>query len=172
MHLNTKGEYFVITYYGGPWYPDCAGGIQETENEALGEVDFAAVDSTSFNWGFVSPDKVEDYYADMQYSGLINNFYDKYCSIEDYAEGFLATYQAMADAYNNAQLVDDLAGVPFSDMVNSKVNLYTTSVMNTPTAKYRTSTKPAARWHGRTVSDSRPPISPHIPTQTVWNQST
>ena len=124
MHLNNGGQYFVITYYGGPYYPDCAGGIQETENEALGEVDFAAVDSTSFNWGFVSPDKVEDYYADMQYSGLINNFYDKYCSIEDYAEGFLATYQVMADAYNKAQIVDDLAGVPFSDMVNSKVNLY------------------------------------------------
>ncbi len=123
MHLNNGSQYFVATYYGGPWYPDCVGGIKETEDEASGNVYFEANDSTSFNWGFVSLDKVDDYYRDMQYSGTINSFYEKYCNMEGYETGFMATYKAVADAYAKAEDYDELAELDIEGMINAKINL-------------------------------------------------
>lgn len=124
MHLNASSQYFVVTYLEGPWYPDCAGGITETENDATGDVFFAANDSTSFNWGFVQPQNIPAYYADIQYSATINNFYEQYCDIEDYTEGFLTTYKAAADIYNSTSDPDALfeAGIP--EMISAKVALY------------------------------------------------
>lgn len=124
MHLNNGSQYFVITYYAGPYYPDCVGGIKETEDDTSGDIYFEANDSTSFNWGFVPVDKVDAYYADVKFSGLINNFYDSYCSIEDYAEGFNATYKVMADAYVQAESMDALDEAVFTNMINAKVALF------------------------------------------------
>jgi len=124
MHLNAGSQYFCVTYAGGPWYPDCLGDITETENEATGDLLFAANDSTSFYWGFVSVDNVPAYYTDLQYSGAINKYYDQYCDMDGYTEGFLATYNAAATLYNNAADDDALfeAGIP--EMLNAKVALY------------------------------------------------
>lgn len=124
MHLNGSGQYFCVTYAEGPWYPDCYGGILETEVEATGDLLFAANDSTSFYWGFVPVDQVPAYYADMQYSGAINKFHAQYCDIEDYATGFKATYEAAAKIYNEATDDDALFEAGISDMLSAKVALY------------------------------------------------
>lgn len=124
MHLNAGSQYFCVTYAGGPWYPDCLGGIAETENEATGDLLFAAKDSLSFFWGFVPVEKVPAYYTDMQYSGAINKFYAQYCDIEDYETGFMATYEAVAKIYNEAADEDALFEAGLTDMMNAKVALY------------------------------------------------
>lgn len=52
LHLNKGNQYFIITYYGDTYYPDCFGDIEETDDESTGDVYIAAKDSTSFEWGF------------------------------------------------------------------------------------------------------------------------
>ena len=81
-------------------------------------------DSTSFNWGFLSLESLPAYYEDLIYSGAINKFYADYCDIEDYATGFLATYNAVAELYNNAQNIDELTEAGISEMIDAKVDLY------------------------------------------------
>lgn len=123
LHLNNGGQYFVATYYSGPWFPDCLGGVNQEEDESTGNVNFSANDSTSFNWGFVSLNKVQDYYADLKYSGAINSFYEKYCNIEGYEKGFLATYNVVAEAYKKAADYDELAELDLDGMMDAKVAL-------------------------------------------------
>lgn len=123
LHLNNGSQYFVTTYYGGPWYPDCVGGVTEIDDESTGDLFFQANDSTSFCWGFVSPENVPAYYLDLQSSATINKFHHDYCSIEDYADGFLKTYQAAADIYNSAEYSEDDIEI-INAMINGKVNLY------------------------------------------------
>lgn len=123
MHLNAGNQYFVVTYLGAPWYPDCVGGITETEDEAHGDVYFEANDSISFEWGFVSPANVPAYYEDLQSVAVINKYYADYCNIEDYEDGFLATFNAVAAIYNSSDYsIDDIDIV--NEMINAKVNLY------------------------------------------------
>ncbi|MBR1666749.1 MAG: hypothetical protein IJ693_00575 [Bacteroidaceae bacterium] len=124
LHLNNGSQYFVATYYSGPWYPDCVGGINEVENEAEGTVSFAANDSTSFHWGFVSVEKIPAYMADIQYSATINKYYADYCDIDEYKDGFLATYNAVAKAYNEATDADALLEANIPEQINAKVALY------------------------------------------------
>lgn len=123
MHLNGNADFFVVNYYGGPFFGDIYGGISETEDESRGVIIFEANDSISFNWGFVSVDKVPAYYEDLKASGAINNFYRNYCSDEEYADGFLKTYQACADLYNSADYNEDDVEI-INAMLNSKVDLY------------------------------------------------
>lgn len=127
MHLNGGGEYFCITYYGGDYYPDVPGGI-DTDNfdEETGNPIVVANDSTSFLWGFVQVDNVPTYYADLQYSKNINDFFEKYVDVEDedYHDGFLATYNAVAAIYNGTDDPDELAEAGIVDIINAKVALY------------------------------------------------
>lgn len=124
MHLNAGGQYFCVTYYGGPWFPDCLGGISQTDNEWDGSLQFAANDSTSFNWGFVKAENIPSYYADMKYVSVINNYYTKYCAIEGYEKGFLATFNKMAQVYNDASDLDKLAEAKFDEVIEIKVSFY------------------------------------------------
>jgi hypothetical protein len=123
LHLNAGSQYFVATYYQGPWYPDCAGGITETDNEATGDVIFAANDSTSFLWGFVSVANLPAYMADMKVVAPINNFEIQYGSLEGYETGVAATVQAAAAIYNSAEYNEDDIEI-ISEMISQKVNLY------------------------------------------------
>ena len=123
LHLNNGCQYFVISYPGDSWFPDCYGGM-EIDDVSADDVLFAAKDSISFNWGFLSVDKVPDYYADVEYSGTINKFYADYCDMDGYAEGFLATFNAVAALYNNAADADELAEAGIVEAINAKVALY------------------------------------------------
>ena len=127
LHLNSGVQYFVISepINGGAWYPDFAGGAERTgEYDIYDEEIIIINDSTSFNWGFLQVGNVPDYYADLQYSGSINNFYTNYCDIEDYAEGFLATYNATKSIYETASDIDELFDSDLLDMLANKVELY------------------------------------------------
>lgn len=124
MHLNAGGQYFCVTYIGGPFYPDVPGGIEETEDESTGDVFFAANDSASFNWGFVQVDNVPAYYADLKYSATINQFFANYCDLDDYGTGFLVTYNQAATLYDQAADLDELAEAGIEDMLNAKIDLY------------------------------------------------
>ncbi len=120
MHLNAGGQYFCVTYYGGPWFPDCFGGINNTDNEADGSLQFAANDSISFNWGFVKTENIPAYYEDMQYVSLLNNYYSAYCSKEGYEKGFLLTFNKVADLYKNS---NDLTPSQLSEILDGKADL-------------------------------------------------
>ena len=123
MHLNAGSQYFCVTYFGGPWYPDCLGGITETEDESTGNVYFQANDSTSFNWGFVQLENVTAYYMDLQATSAINNFYSQYCDIDVYSTGFMTTYNAVATLYNSADYNEEDIDI-IKAMINAKVALY------------------------------------------------
>ncbi|MBR4366425.1 MAG: hypothetical protein IKP43_06570 [Bacteroidaceae bacterium] len=115
MHLTNGGDYFGVTYYGGPFFPDCYGGIDELEDDMTGNVLFHAKDSISFNWGFVSVENVPSYYDDFAMIREINYAYANYCNIEGYGEGFKLTADAAASIYQktsnpgeNSQLIRDM----------------------------------------------------------------
>lgn len=121
MHLNGGGQYFVTTYYGGPWYPDCLGGIKSEFNEETCVETFEANDSLSFNWGFVKLENIPAYYEDMQYVSVINNFHSNYCNIEGYEAGFMCTFNKMSELYLAAE---DPKEVGLSDYADAKIALY------------------------------------------------
>ena len=126
LHLNGGYQYFVISepISGGSWYPDFAGGATKTGQYDENDEEIVIInDSTSFNWGFISVDKLPAYYADLKFSGAINNFYANYCDLEEYAAGFLATYDAVAKLYNDAQNVDELTESGINEMIDGKVAL-------------------------------------------------
>ncbi len=124
MHLNAGGQYFCVTYCGGPWFPDCLGGISQTDNEWDGSLLFAANDSTSFDWGFVKCENIPSYYADMKYVSIINNYHSKYCNVDGYEKGFLATFDKIAQMYYDASDVDKLAEMKFDEVIDAKVAFY------------------------------------------------
>ena len=126
LHLNGGYQYFVISepISGGAWYPDFAGGATKTGEYDENDEEIVIInDSTSFNWGFISVDKLPAYYADLKFSGAINNFYANYCDLEEYAAGFLATYDAVAKLYNDAQNIDELTESGINEMIDEKVSL-------------------------------------------------
>ena len=126
LHLNGGYQYFVISepINGGQWYPDFAGGTTSTgEYDENDELIYTIHDYTSFNWGFVSVERVPDYYEGFQYSYEINRFYEDYCVLDDYAEGFLATYNAVKAIYDVADM-DELADSEVLEMLKNKIELY------------------------------------------------
>ncbi|MBQ9363465.1 MAG: hypothetical protein IJT97_08635 [Bacteroidaceae bacterium] len=123
LHLNKGSQYFVATYFQGPWYPDCVGGITETEDETTGDVFFEANDSTSFLWGFVSVEKIPAYMEDMKVVKLINDFEENYCFLDEYEDGFKLSYEAATALYNSADYNEDDAEV-IKEMLNQKIELY------------------------------------------------
>lgn len=128
LHLNAGVQYFVISEPSNSWYPDFAGGATLTDEYDENDDLIVAYNNydlyvQSQNWGFLQVENVPAYYADLQYSGAINKFYTDYCDIEDYAEGFLATYNVVANLYNAGD-ADALAEAGIQDMMNAKVALY------------------------------------------------
>ena len=123
LHLNNGSQYFVATYYTGPWYPDCVGGVTEVEDESTGDLYFSANDSTSFNWGFVSVENIPAYMADMKVSKTINDFYENYCDYAGYEAGFSLTADAAAALYNSVDYNEDDAEI-ISAMLTTKITLY------------------------------------------------
>lgn len=127
MHLNNGCQYFVVTYYGGPWYPDCYGGITEEYDESTGDTYFSATDSISFNWGFVPTEKIPEFMIDFQAYGTMTNYYNTYIANEsypDYLTGFKASYDAAAAIYKGSEYnweedIDIIVA-----MLNSKVSFY------------------------------------------------
>lgn len=123
IHLNNGGQYFVATYYGNSWFPDCMGGVTQTDDEATGNLYFEANDSTSFCWGFVSPERIDSYYQDLQAVATINNFYNKYKDLEGFSEGFLKSYNACADMYTSSEYNEEDIPV-IKSMISNKIAFY------------------------------------------------
>lgn len=127
MHLNNGNQYFVVSYYGGPYYPDCWGGITETDDENTGDVYFAANDSITFEWGFVSVDNLPAYMGDLQAYRALKAYEDEYLSeegYEDYKDGFTASYQAALAIYKSDDYIWEEDAATVSDILNKKVNFY------------------------------------------------
>lgn len=120
MHLSKGGDYFCVTYVGGPFFPDCVGEIIQSDNEATGNINFEATDSTSFNWGLVSVDNVPAYYQDYALSSVINDVYDHYCDIAGYETGFRLTADAAAQLYYG----DNPDAATIHSMIDRKKALY------------------------------------------------
>lgn len=125
LHLNNGAQYFVATFPGETWFPDCYGGISQTEDGDNGDVYFSANDSTSFNWGFVSLDKLSAYMEDFKVVKLISAFETDYADIDEYAEGFKLTLDAVTAIYNADNFNENEEDInTISEMINAKVELY------------------------------------------------
>ncbi len=105
MHLNSGSQYFIVSEPSNSWYPDFAGGVTEVFDESTGDYSYIINDSTSFNWGFVTVDKIPEFMADVTANKAINDFHAKYIASEDYADyadGFKASYDAAAALYKSS----------------------------------------------------------------------
>lgn len=123
MHLNNGCQFFVTSYPGNQYYPDCFGGINEIYDEDTGDLQFEANDSISFYWGFVSVERIPAYMADMQVVKLINDFAENYCDLDEYDKGFQLTLEAAVAFYESDEFNEDEAQT-LTDMLNNKIELY------------------------------------------------
>ncbi len=126
MHLNAGCQYFVATYQDGPWYPDCYRGITETNDESTGDVLFAATDSISFLWGFVSVDRVPAYMLDYAAYKSLLDYESEYLGegYEDYSEGFQSTFNTALQLYKSEEFNSETDGATISAILKKKVDFY------------------------------------------------
>ena len=127
LHLNNGNQFFVLQYYGAPFYPDCWGGITETDDESTGDIIIAANDSATFNWGFVSVDNIVAFTADHVAVQGLNNFHKKYIADEaysDYAEGFNASFDAAKAIYKDAEYNWEDDPVVIAEMLSKKEEFF------------------------------------------------
>lgn len=126
MHLNPSWQYFVISYNGGPFYPDYAIKTDSLGNQLLDEVtgNWQMADSTQLNWGFVTVENMKKY-ADMSvsYEAILNYDID-YCGMGgDYVAGFELGCTAAEAIYNNPDFEGSYAEA-ITAILNAKVNLF------------------------------------------------
>nr|MCR5312997.1 hypothetical protein [Bacteroidaceae bacterium] len=125
MHLNAGNQYVCATYYNGPWFPDCYGGITQVDDEMTGNVLFSANDSTSFNWGFVSVENIPAYMADLEVVNAINKFEAEYGEYEGYEEGVALSVKDAAAIYNAANYNENEEDAnTITSMISTKIALY------------------------------------------------
>lgn len=127
MHLNSGGQYVVVSERESQWYPDFYGGIKydedgqpviiyDSEDDILGYKVMA--DSTSMNWAFVAVEDLDSYVAIGTQWNVLNSFEKNYCSIEGYEAGFAATLAAAQAAFDAGNYEDMQA------LLDAKVELY------------------------------------------------
>ena len=136
LHLNSGGEYLVITEPGNYWFPDFYGGIQRDEyDEPLyDETGFVVPQNTiSRYWAFVEIDDVPAYALKVQLYALLQSIEETlsgdafgagyqqtidavmpYYEKEDFTEADLAAAKAVIDAkqalYNEIKAAQELLG--------------------------------------------------------------
>lgn len=125
MHLNNGKQYFVISYSGGPWYPDYPVKTDSLGNQLLDEVtgNFHMADSTSLNWGFVSVDKMQGYVAKQSAYSTLVGYDTTYCAMPDYGTGFSLSYKA-AEAIYGSEAFDGAMADSIVTLLNAKIALY------------------------------------------------
>lgn len=127
MHLNGGSQYFIVNEPSNSWYPDFAGGTTEVYDESTGETTYVINDSTSFNWGLVSVEKLPEFMADIQATKAINDFHKTYVASGDYADfadGFKASYDAAAALYKSADYNWEEDPAIIEEMISKKVAFY------------------------------------------------
>lgn len=125
MHLNNGNQYWVISYYGGPWYPDfpCKtdeNGVNITDENGH----YIMADSTSLNWAFVLADDVATYAVRNESYNLIVNYEETYLGVVGYEDGFKNGADAIEAIYNNPEYVSEWKD-SINAIINAKVALYT-----------------------------------------------
>lgn len=125
MHLNAGQQYFVVSYSGGPWYPDYAVKTDELGNQLLDEVtgNFHMADSTSLNWGFVSVENMQSYVAKQNAYNTIAGYDTTYCVMPEYGTGFEVACKAAKEMYEN-EAFDGAMAEALLAILNSKIALY------------------------------------------------
>ena len=134
MHMNAGNEYVVASepINGGGWYPDFYGGSLKDEYDLPvyeGETDLMVMaDSTTCNWNFVEPANIETYMGMAEGYSKIADYEANYVSNEEieeeYAAGFLATYNAACAVYEGEEYEYALDNPTIIAMIDAKVNLY------------------------------------------------
>ncbi len=126
MHLNNGGDYFVVTYLDGPWFPDCLNGINQEDDESTGDVYFSAKDSISFDWGFVSVENIPAYMHDLVAVKALNEYESEYLSggYEDYETGFQASYDLALSTYKSSEYNWEEDPQKIAEILNKKAELY------------------------------------------------
>jgi len=127
LHLNSGGQYFVISEPGNYWYPDFYGGTQKdadgqdvviwNEEEQVNYKVMA--DSTSMNWAFVAVEDVPAFVAIGTAWKPLADYEKNYCGIEGYETGFQASLAAAEAAFKSGDY-DTMNAI-----MTAKVNLYT-----------------------------------------------
>lgn len=126
LHLNSGGQYFVISESSNTWYPDFYGGVKTDENgdEITDENgDAYMADSTSMNWAFLELSNLSLYDAMMSAYTDIQNIEDNYLAIEGYETGFQNAIDAATVVYNYEDFQEEDAET-ISTLMDAYVALY------------------------------------------------
>ncbi len=130
LHLNSGGQYLVISEPTNSWYPDFYGGVQtEMGDDGLpynvqdenGE--FIPLDHSSENWAFVDTTDVPSYNNKVQLYTAIKAIEDNNLADETYRQGFQGAIDAVTAYYNKEELTDEDVAAALA-IIDAKNALY------------------------------------------------
>lgn len=131
MHLNSGGQYFVLSEPTNQWYPDFYGGTAKEEDgadmvvydEATDTYYKVMADETSKNWAFVLEEDLPTYIFMGTAWNELNSFEKNYCVIEDFEAGFKASLAAAVELSKKEGFGQDDYDA-MKAILDAKINLY------------------------------------------------
>ena len=130
LHLNSGGEYLVISEPTNQWYPDFYGGVMtEIGDDGMPynvqdeNSEFIPLDHSSENWAFAEVADIPSYNNRVQLYTAITKMEEQAAADETYRQGFQGAVDALTVYYNKEELSDeDVAAA--TALINAKNGLY------------------------------------------------
>ena len=130
LHLNSGGQFLVISEPTNSWYPDFYGGVQtEMGDDGLpynvedenGE--FIPLDHSSENWAFADTLDIPTYNNRIQLYTAITTIENNNLEDETYRQGFQGAADAVTVYYNKEDLTDEDVAAALA-IIDAKNALY------------------------------------------------
>lgn len=129
LHLNAGGDYAVISYLNGPWYPDFWGGVEtdtdgeETWNKEDENGWVIPVTHESEYWQFATLDNLGNYGRKMQLYTAILDIEENKLEDADFKAGYQGAIDALTAIYNQEELTDEDVSEAMA-LITAKNKLY------------------------------------------------
>ncbi|MBQ5982631.1 MAG: hypothetical protein IJL54_10745 [Prevotella sp.] len=130
VHLNSGGEFLVISEPTNQWYPDFFGGVMtEIGDDGMPynvqdeNSEFIPLDHSSENWAFAEVSAIPAYYNKVQLYAAIKKMEDEGLTDETYRAGFQGAIDAVSVYYNKEEVSEEDVTVALT-LVNAKNNLF------------------------------------------------
>lgn len=130
LHLNSGGEFLVISEPTNSWYPDFYGGVlTEMGDDGIPynvqdeNSEFIPLDHSSENWAFAEVGDIPSFAKKIQLYTAIKKMEDENLADETYRKGFQGAIDAVTLYYNKEELSDDDYEVAMA-IIEAKNNLF------------------------------------------------
>ena len=130
LHLNSGGEYVVITFNGNQWFPDYYGGYETIDDGSgtpivkITEDDWIVpLDREHENWAFADTADIPAYYQKVRLYEAITEIEQNRYGNETYLEGYQSLVALTSDIYNKADVTIEELGAAY-ELIQLKHNLY------------------------------------------------